>query len=151
MKRIVIFCFLAMTIVACHKDKVETKPHVSFKSFNTDVVTQPSDVLRVTLEFTDKEGDLDSLFVVRERTNLRGPDYRVIPYMVPSFDGQNKGEIVLTMEYFKDITSKLDQLRIPGSVPAENEPDTLQLKFYVNDKAGHFSDSTSPKQVIVIR
>lgn len=151
MKRIVIFCFLAMTIVACRKDKVETKPHVSFQSFNTDVITQPSDALRVTLEFTDKEGDLDSLFVVRQRMNARGVDYRLLPYGVPEFSGQNKGELLVTLNYSFDLTSNLNALRISGSVPAENEPDTLQLKFYVKDKAGNVSDSTSPKQVIVIR
>lgn len=150
MKRIVVYCFLVVMITACHKDKVETTPHLSFKSFNTDIVG-PGNSLRVTLEFTDKEGDLQSLYVIRQRMNARGPSRTVLPYDIPGFNGQQKGELLATLDYSTDLTLNLSALRIPGSNPARNEPDTLQLRFYVQDKAGNVSDSTSPKQVIVIR
>jgi hypothetical protein len=150
MKRIVAFCFFAVTITACHKDKVETKPHITFKSVNTDVVDQ-NNTLRVTLDFTDQEGDLDSLYVIRQRVNKRGPAYRVLDYSVPEFSGQTKGQLLLTLNYQTDLVVNLNALRIPGSNPAQNEPDTLQLKFYVVDKAKNKSDSTAFKQIIVIR
>jgi hypothetical protein len=150
MKRILIFSFLTLAFVACHKDKVETMPHISFKSTNTDVVP-PNSTLRVSLEFTDKEGDLDSLFVIRQRLNAKGPNYRVLPYSIPEFSGQTKGELQLTMNYQTDLVLNLNALRIPGSNPAQYEPDTMQFRFYVKDKAGNVSDSTAPKQIIVIR
>lgn len=139
-----------MAVIACNKDKVETKPHVSFKSFNTDVVSL-NEALRVTLNFTDQEGDLDSLFIIRQRLNARGPSYKVLPYGIPEFSGQNKGELEVTLSYASDLTLALSALPIPGSNPRRYEPDTLQLKFYLKDEAGNVSDSTSPKQVIVIR
>jgi hypothetical protein len=150
MKQIVISCFLAMAIAACSKDKVETKPHLTFKSVNTDIVDQ-NNALRVTLEFTDQEGDLDSLYVIRQRLNNRGPAYRILDYAIPEFAGQNKGQLLLTLNYQTDLVVNLNALRIPGSNPARNEPDTLQLKFYVVDKAGNRSDSTASKQIIVTR
>ena len=152
MKRIVVFCFLAIAVTACHKDKVETKPHVTFKSLSADVVDPgKSNGLQVTLEFTDQEGDLDSLYVIRERLNKRGVQRKLLDYGVPEFSGQSRGELLLTLAYATDLTLNLPELNIPGSVPKRNEPDTLQLRFYVVDKAKNTSDTTSPKQVIVIR
>lgn len=150
MKRIVAFCFSILAFSACNKDKVETKPHVTFKSFNTDVV-ELNETLRVTLDFTDQEGDLDSLFIVRERLNSRGPSYKLLPYGIPEFNGETRGQLLITMQYQQDIVVNLNALRIPGSNPPAYEADTLQLKFYVKDRAGNISDSTSPKQLIVIR
>lgn len=138
-----------IVIAACNKDKVETTPHVSFKSFNKNLVESTDQEVRVSLEFTDQEGDLDSLFVVRERMNARGPAYKRLPYGIPEFNGQTRGELFLTLDYFSALTLDLDALRIPGT--PDNEPDTLQLKFYLKDKAGNVSDSTPPKQLIVIR
>jgi hypothetical protein len=150
MKPILFFCFCVVAVLACNKDKVETKPHISFKSFNTDVVSQ-NQALRVILNFTDQEGDLDSLLVIRKRLNTNGPSYKILPYGIPEFSGQNKGELQATLSYASDLTVNLSAIPIPGSNPRRYEPDTLQLKFYLKDKAGNVSDSTSPKQVIVIR
>ena len=74
MKRIFVFCVLALAIAACNKDKVESTPHLKFKSYNSDIVAA-NGFLRATLEFTDQEGDLDSVFVTRQRLNKRGPQY----------------------------------------------------------------------------
>lgn len=150
MKKICLLGILSFALAACHKDPVETKPHLSFKDWNSNVIGQ-NGTLRVTLNFTDKEGDLQSLYVVRQRMNVHGPDRKVLPYDIPDFNGQNQGEIQVTLDYNYDLTLGLDAIHVAGSNPPQNEPDTLQLKFYVEDKAGHVSDSTSPKQVIVIR
>ena len=150
MKKIFLLFLLASVMASCHKDPVETTPHLTFKEWNTNVIGQ-NGTLRVTLDFTDKEGDLQSLYVVRQRMNVRGPDRKVLPYDIPDFNGQNQGEIQVTLDYNYDLTLGLDAIHIAGSNPPANEADTLQLKFYVQDKAGHVSDSTSPKQVIVIR
>lgn len=150
MKQIFIFIFLAVTIIACSKGKVESVPHVSIKSFNTDIVPV-NGTLVADLNFTDKEGDLDSVFMIRIRTNAKGRNYKQIPFAVPTFSGHNQGDISVLMDYINVLTLALTEIRVPGSNPSRNEPDTLQLKFRLKDKAGHYSDSTAPKQVIVIR
>ena len=149
MKRLLVFCALSLAIVACHKDKVESTPHLKFKSFSGDVVDY-NGVLQATLEFTDQEGDLDSVFITRQRTNQKGPTYLDIPYdYVPGFGNQNRGQLLLT---FETVAQKLDYNQSAIRIDANNnEPDTLMLRFYIKDKAGHVSDTTAPKRLIVIR
>jgi hypothetical protein len=152
MKRIFVFCVITLAFAACNKDKVESTPHLTFKSFNSNVIHATDDQLLATLEFTDQEGDLDSLFITRERLNLRGPSYLDFPYSgIPSFGNQNRGELAVTLPVQNNLLFNLLPIKIPGSVPEQYEPDTLLLRFYIKDKAGHVSDTTSPKQLIVIR
>ena len=140
-----------MAIMACHKDKVESQPHLKFKSFNSDVV--PSNgFLRATLDFTDQEGDLDSIFVTRQRLNKRGPSYVSFFYgNTPEFGNQNRGELQIDFNVGQDLIFGLPAISVPGSNPPKFEPDTLQLRFYVKDKAGHTSDTAVAKTLIVIR
>ena len=145
-----IFCFLVFALIGCNKDTVESVPRVWFKSYSTDVVPQQS-ALRITLEFTDREGDVDSVIVSRQRVNARGPQFNFVGFAVPETKGENKGQIIISMDYSLRLTSGLSSLRIPGSNPSKNEPDTLQLKFRLKDRARNFSDSTAAQQVIVIR
>lgn len=151
MKRIFVFCVLSLAIAACSKGKVETVPHLSFKSFSSDVVGSTG-VLQVNLEFTDQEGDLDSIFIVRQRLNRRGPAIFSFFYdRAPQFGKQNRGELQLNLDIAQDLIFSLSPLRIPGSNPSRNEPDTLLMKFYLKDKAGNVSDTAVAKPLIVIR
>jgi hypothetical protein len=151
MKRIFVFCVLTLAIAACNKDKVESTPHLKFKSFNTDVVDY-NGALNATLEFTDQEGDIDSVFITRQRLNQQKPSYLDFYYhSAPQNVNQNKGELFLNFfNVSQDLDFNQEAIRIPGSSD-QFEPDTLLLRFYVKDKAGHVSDTTSPKQLIVIR
>jgi hypothetical protein len=153
MRQTLFFCFCAMAVLACNKDKVETTPHLTFKSFNQSVIDTTDSELRITLEFTDQEGDLDSVYVVRRRSNIHdpSPQTKILDYAVPKFSGQNKGELLLILNKQNDLVVNLAEIRIPGTVPRRNEPDTLQLRFFAKDREKHTSDTTSPKQVIVIR
>lgn len=143
---------LMVAFLACNKDKFQTKPQLKFKSKNTDVVEANTD-LRITLEYTDKEGDVDdSLLVVRQRLNRRGPvTLPASPYPIPKFPDTNKGQFEITLGYQFGLVFGLSPLRIPGSNPARNEPDTLNLKFVARDKAGNKSDTLTLSDIIVIR
>jgi hypothetical protein len=151
MKRIFVFCALALSIIACDKDKVESKPHLKFKSFNTDVVAA-NGFVRAILDFTDQEGDLDSIFITRQRLNKKGPSYFNYFYgQPPEFGEQNRGELQIDFEVAKDLIFGLPAIGVPGSNPPRNEPDTLQLRFYLKDKAGNTSDTAVGSTLIVIR
>ena len=141
-----------VTFLACGKDKFQTIPQLKFKSKNTDVVGINND-LRIILEYTDKEGDVDdSLLVVRQRLNVRGPvTLPVSPYTIPDFPATNKGEFEITLTYQFGLIFGLAPLRIPGSNPVRNEPDTLNLKFVARDKAGNKSDTLTVSNIIVNR
>lgn len=151
MKKILAFCLVAAVIVACNKDKFQTKPQIKIKSASTEIVPRNSG-LRVTLEFTDKEGDVtDSVLVVRERLNSKAPVVMpVSPYKIPSFPNSTKGEIELDLSYQSGLVFNINPIYIPGTNPQQFEPDTMNLKFVVRDHAGNKSD-TATLGVIVIR
>lgn len=151
MKRIFVFCVFTLAITACHKDKVESQPHLKFKSFNSDIV--PSNgFLRTTLEFTDQEGDLDSVFVIRQRLNKKSPSTFQFYYgNTPAYGEQNRGELQVDFDVAKDLIFGLPAISVPGSNPPKFEPDTLVLRFYVKDKAGHTSDTAASSKLIVTR
>jgi hypothetical protein len=151
MKRIFAFAILIMAFAACSKDKVESRPHLSFKSFSSKVIPVGS-AARINLNFTDQEGDLDSIFVIRQRVNQRSfPNSQVIDLGIPKFANQNQGELQVALDYATQLTFNLNAIRIPGTNPSRYEPDTLQLRFYVKDKAKQTSDTLGPEQLIVLR
>jgi len=146
-----LFTFL-LILFACSKDKLLTTPQLKFKSKNTDVVNL-NGTLRVTLGYTDKEGDVDdSLILVRQRINKKGAV--TLPpskYSIPKFPDITKGEFEVTLTYQFGLIFGISPIRIPGSNPAKNEPDTLNLKFVARDKAGNKSDTLTLSNIIVIR
>lgn len=150
MKKGFLFSLLAFVLFACSKDKFETKPSLKYKSSSTDIVPMGSG-LQVNLEFTDKEGDLDSVFIIRERLNKRGPliNNSLQLAFPSSFNNETKGELILNLDYTGRLTYQINEIDIPGSGGA-NEPDTLLLKFVIKDKAKNYSD-TAQKDFIVIR
>jgi hypothetical protein len=150
MKKVLLYSLLVAGIIACSKDKFETRPTLEFKSANTNVVPQNSG-LRVTLSYTDKEGDIDSVYVFRQRLNKKSPiGASTLEFPVPSdFKNETKGDLVLTMDYVNNLTLQLSPINIPGSGNLK-EPDTLALKFLLKDKADHVSD-TVIRNFIIIR
>ena len=140
-------------MIACGKDKFETKPSLRLKSKNTDIVEVNTGTLRLVLEFTDKEGDVhDSLWVKKQRLNQRVvPTIRdSILYKIPDYPDKTKGEFEVTLDY-QTILSAITPPNVPGSNPPRKEPDTLSVKIAVRDKAGNISDSVSVGTIIVCR
>jgi len=140
------------TLVACDKDKFETKPQLTLKSINTNEVPYNGNLV-VTLEFTDKEGDVnDSLFVIRERLNVRGPFVAApSPFKIPNFPERNQGEMQINFDFQTQLISGLPSIRIPGTVPSQYEPDSLILKFVARDKEGNLSDTLTVNDIFVQR
>lgn len=151
MKSILSISSLFILLLACDKDKFETKPQIKIVSV-TDKHVPFNGGIDVTLEFTDKEGDVnDSLFVIRERLNGRGPLVRTaLPYKIPTFPNTSKGEFFVSLDY-RTLTLNVSPIRIIGSNPARNEPDTMNLKFIAKDKAGNKTDTVTVGNVIVDR
>ncbi len=150
---LVVLSVLAAAVLACNKDKFQTKPTISIKSINTDIVPLNGTFI-ITLECTDKEGDVqDSVFIVKKRLNRR-----VVPttsrdtmkFKFPVFPGNQRTEIITTIGY-QDILAAISPLTIPGSNPPQKELDTLILRIAVRDNGGHISDTISTKQIYVVR
>ena len=113
--RIWLAVIIVFGIIACGKDKFETVPQLTLRSKTPEVVPV-NGTLRLNVEYTDKEGDVsDSLFIVRQRLNVRGPvQLPQSPYDVPDFPHTDKGEFEISLEYQIGLIFGLPPLRIPG-------------------------------------
>ena len=150
---ITVAAIIVFGMLACSKDKFQTVPSLRLKSKSTDVVPY-NGTLRVTLEYTDKEGDVhDSIWVKKTRLNQRVvPTIRdSIKYKIPDYPDKTKGQFEITLD-FQSILSAISPLNsIPATNPPSKESDTLLVKFAVRDKAGHTSDSVSIGTIVVRR
>lgn len=149
---LIVASLLVIVVMACNKDKFQTKPTIIIKSVNTEVVPFNGSLV-VTLECTDKEGDVqDSIFIVKRRLNKRVvPTVRdTLRYKFPVFPTNTRTEIQVVLDY-QNILSAINPPNIPGSNPVRKELDTLVLKFAVRDKAGNKSDTVQSQQIFVTR
>jgi hypothetical protein len=151
MKKIIVFFALTALVLSCDKDKFETVPTLKVVSTSSDIIPK-NGLLRVTLEFTDKEGDVtDSVILLRKRMNLKNTITSTpIKYSIPVHPTATKAEITVDLEYQNGLVFGFPAINIPGTNPTQYERDTMQLKFVVKDAAGNKSD-TATANVIVIR
>jgi hypothetical protein len=146
-----IVCLLVV-LVACKKDKFETKPSLTLKSTSSKIIPHNGS-FNIIFEFTDKEGDLkDSLFYRKVRLNVRKttekPDS--LYYKIPAFPKSTQGEFNVNITY-TDLEAAQNPLNIPNTNPVQKESDTLDLKFAIRDKEKHTSDTVVIKGVVVKR
>lgn len=153
MKKLTLACFVLVVLFACSKDKYQTAPQISIKSISNTVVPVNGGTT-ITLSYTDKEGDIsDSLFFVKKRLNqtVVKTTRDTIAYKIPDFPNYDKGEIDMALSYIFDLQSAEMPPPIQGSNPSVPQPDTLVLKIWIHDKAGHTSDTVTTGQIVVIR
>lgn len=149
MKRILFLLIAALAIViSCNKkasDYFPIEPQIYYKSLNKNTIdpTALEDTLKITLEFTDGDGDLGtdqeektmSIFLKdsRDTTSLiKYPFPYISPNMRPT-NGSLQGSI--------NINLGPENFSIKDSLHLALRADTLTFKIYVIDNAGHVSDT----------
>lgn len=140
LKRYLPFLLLFVVVVACRKDKLETKPSITVKDISATDVLPTQDIL-ITLEYDDKEGDIGggSVTYLRNRLNVVYPVINdladSIGYLLPDFPKRSNGEI---------------EVRIPAGFLDENpfQNDTLEFGLFVIDAAGNRSDTVTTPVII---
>ena len=146
MKRLLVFCVLAMAVLACSKDKFKTEPQVEIKSFGPDEVNNKQTFsLRAIVR--DKEGDLkDSVIFYRKRfvgNTLLSQD-SFIRYSLQTFAFQPTSEIEVQINFsygedrsptyiFQNLESGSDKQLVVGMV--------------IKDQAGHRSEYVESKRI----
>ena len=143
---------LAVVVIACNKDKFQTKPTIEIKSVNANYIPLNASLL-VKLDVTDKEGDVqDSVIIIKHRLNKRVVTTLrdTIRFKFPKFPISTRTEVEVLLDY-QNLLSALNPPTIPGSSPPQREPDTLILRMAVRDNAGNTSDTVTTPQVIVFR
>ena len=151
-KPVIYIAALLFVLVACGKDKFNTKPSITIKSI-TPTTVPIGGQLQITFEYTDKEGDIsDSIFLKKTRINqfvVPVSPIDTFGFALPDFPGKSKGEIQLTLSYFLHLTSALNP-PTSGSPPVP-EPDTLVFRFALRDEGGNISDTVQTDPIVIIR
>ena len=127
-------------LAACGKDKNFTStPQITLKSISGNVVPY-NGVLQVTLGFKDAEGDIQDSIYLGENI---GYDSISTFYQMPSDIPKKKnseGDIIIDLQYGIDILDPQTPTR----------PDTAIFSFYLQDVAGHISDTIQSPPIFVM-
>jgi len=151
--RYITICAGILLMLACGKDKPETKPSIKIKSVSADVIPNGGS-LYVELEFADKEGDInDTLYILKKRLNKKevATIRDSIARKVPDFPARSRGTIELTLDYSNYLVSAQSPPVVTPGPPPTYEPDTVKMSFVIKDKANNKSDTVTIPRLIIIR
>ena len=138
----IFICSLAILLIACGKDKYETKPLLEIKDYNSKEIF-PGTELTIRISYFDKEGDLSQAPVIGilRRLNIfplpPGLDkVDTIKTNLPEFPKYDNGEITFSLPYdfLKESTV---------------ENDTIMFRFAVTDRAGNNSDTIDTTPIVI--
>ena len=136
----ILFSIFILCLFSCNKNKYNTVPSLKFKNVNTKQL-HSGEVLRITLSFTDAEGDVvaDSSLLVRKVVPRCAASSFDQFYVLPTFPAgkDQSGDIIVTYNY-NDISPKCN-----------NKNDTAVFKFILRDKAKNKSDTAVSDQIII--
>ena len=138
-----IFIFsLLLLLLACGKDKFETKPKLEIKDYSSKELFK-GETLKIRLNYFDKEGDLNKSPVIgiRKRLNfipLPSSQDKADTFRnnLPDFPVNDNGEITFQLDY--------DRLK-----ESQIENDTILFRFAVEDRAGNKSDTVTTDQIVI--
>jgi len=145
MKRIPAIAILSLVvlIVACGKDKFQTKPRIEVKDLSSKEIPK-NGVLILRINYFDKEGDIGEghYYLFRKRTNkipanAEKPD--ILNYTLPKFTNKDQGEIRI----------ELGEVDFLSEDTRAN--DTMYFRIAVTDRAGNTSDTLTTDEIVVIK
>jgi hypothetical protein len=153
MQKLVLYSSLFLILfAACNKDKFQDKPTITIKSVNPDQVSVFSgSSSEILMEFTDKQGDLDTVFLYKERLNtvVKPVLNPKLLYPIPDFPKKTKGELKVTL--FNTDLNACENPRSQPDAPNGKEPDTIVLHIVVKDRAGNVSDTATTGKLVIER
>ena len=138
-----IFIFsLATLLIACGKDKYETKPLLEIKDYSSKEIFLGT-TLTIRINYFDKEGDLSQapIIGILKRLNIfplppTQDKVDTVKTNLPEFPKNDNGEISFSLPYdfLKESTV---------------ENDTIMFRFAVTDKAGNTSDTVDTTPIVI--
>jgi hypothetical protein len=132
-------------LAACKKDSFNTTPQLTFQSVNGGVFGADQ-VIRFTLEFTDKEGDVqDSLWVQKISRSTVCRSF-VEGFAIPSFTAVNNSKGKFEVSYSTTFISN-DYAVLPNC----SRNDTCFFRFWITDKAKNRSDTVNSPNIVILR
>lgn len=153
MQKLLLYSTLCLIVIAaCSKDKFQDAPNITITSINPTQVPLQSPV-SIEMEFTDKQGDLDSVYMFKQRLN--SVQVPVLPnanlaYKLPDFPEKTKGTLKITLYYNTELVTAQQPRDQPGA-PNDKEPDTIIYKIVVKDKSGNVGDTVTTDPLVIER
>ena len=144
--KVLILIVTGYFFTSCNKDAYTTIPQLTFKEVTPQVLSR-FQIITFTLEYTDKEGDIqDSLYIEKSTVNCAASN-SVQYYHMPNVPEQRnaKGDIIVTYVYGSAPNYN------PIKEPACQQNDTCFFKFVLKDKAGNASDTAVSSQVVLLK
>ena len=133
---------LAILLIACGKDKYETKPKLEIKDYSSKEIFAGSQ-LNIRISYFDKEGDLSQapIIGILRRLNIfpLPPSLDKVDTIrtnLPEFPKNDDGDITFSLPYdfLKESTT---------------ENDTIMFRFSVTDRAGNTSDTVDSAPIVI--
>lgn len=140
-KTLGIFAFV-ICMVSCSKDKFQTKPKLTLKSYSTKTLS-PGEDLVIIYEYTDKEGDLAEGKLVYSALRLNE-----IPYD-PSYP--DSVETILSNEIPNKVKGEIHLRLLYNNLHRSDlENDTIQIRTWLVDVAGNRSDTVRSDKLVIL-
>ena len=136
-----------MLFLACGKDSFNSKPSLEFLSTAGNDLEQ-GDLLQINLMVRDKEGDISDTLFVESFTRRCPNSIRMLKPPMPEIPPKANLEAKISLNYLVNVangeypTWTLDLCRFS---------DTLEMSFWIKDKAGNISDTIKLPQPIIIK
>jgi hypothetical protein len=139
MKKLLLLFLLFGSLYACKKDKIGTKPEISFLRYGTPAVDSTSERLDVVVRVKDGDGDIENSInwkIHYLQTPPTPPADDFTPWQMPGI-GANKGN---------SVNAEVTMLMISSDFRLWNEdkgaaPDSLWYTVFILDNAGNSSDT----------
>ncbi|MBO9732186.1 MAG: hypothetical protein J7623_26325 [Chitinophaga sp.] len=140
MKKILFLFLVAGLLYACKKDKIGSKPFLSFKSYSADSISPTTDQFVVTLNVEDGDGDIEDTLRIAPIIKSHGTDTLFIKKKMPGIESNKgnkiKGEIQITLQNQEIIFGQY------APIPK----DSVHFMVFIKDNAGNISDTVyTPK------
>lgn len=155
MKAKLLFLFLTVAIlVACKKDKYETKPKLTLKkaeSYGITTTNGTGSVVDIEFEVTDKEGDVQDSIMIQKVDAGKNPCpgnsiLTNLDYTIPNFPKTPNQKVTFRVRF---STLNLDGYALIGGPACSPRKDTSRFFFVVRDKAGNKSDTLKTDAIAI--
>lgn len=146
MRAKLLFLGLICTLIACTKDKFQSKPQLELKRVNPTTLN-PNNFITFDFVVTDSEGDIqDTLYIQKIVPGCTNSSYS-LKYKMPNFAATKNLKADVEVTFFHGLA--------PGYVaigdPQCNRNDTCTFKFWLKDKANNRSDTVTISNIVIVR
>jgi len=151
--KILALAAIIIIIMGCSKDEYETSPGLKFKEVTATVIPLNA-YFKITLEVTDKEGDIqDSIFIQKfTRTpNCTAGNQAVAKYKMPDFAGTKNLKAEVDILFVSNNISAANAFYLAPGICGGTRVDTAYFKFWVKDKEKNVSDTVTSPDIILLR